>query len=138
MSRARYHFSGVGGAGMSPLARLMRARGHAVQGSDRAFDTGGNREAADALRAAGVELVPHDGRGITAAIERFVFSTAVEAETPEMRAARDHRQAERARRAHLRRLGLHGGGEDEALDGGGRSEERRVGKECRSRWSPYH
>ena len=31
MSRARYHFSGVGGAGMSPLARLMRARGHAVQ-----------------------------------------------------------------------------------------------------------
>src|SRR3989475_5505834 len=24
------------------------------------------------------------------------------------------------------------------LLGGGRSEERRVGKECRSRWSPYH
>src|SRR3712207_8537891 len=23
-------------------------------------------------------------------------------------------------------------------DRGGRSEERRVGKECRSRWSPYH
>src|SRR5256885_15098191 len=23
-------------------------------------------------------------------------------------------------------------------DGGLRSEERRVGKECRSRWSPYH
>ena len=22
--------------------------------------------------------------------------------------------------------------------GGNRSEERRVGKECRSRWSPYH
>src|SRR5256885_9794909 len=27
-----------------------------------------------------------------------------------------------------------GGGEGR----GGRSEERRVGKECRSRWSPYH
>ena len=30
----------------------------------------------------------------------------------------------------------------EAADGrvfvGARSEERRVGKECRSRWSPYH
>src|SRR5258707_3525814 len=25
-----------------------------------------------------------------------------------------------------------------ALDGSLRSEERRVGKECRSRWSPYH
>ena len=24
------------------------------------------------------------------------------------------------------------------LGGKGRSEERRVGKECRSRWSPYH
>ena len=23
-------------------------------------------------------------------------------------------------------------------DTGARSEERRVGKECRSRWSPYH
>jgi len=84
----RYHFSGVGGAGMSPLARLMRARGHAVQGSDRAFDAGRNREAADALRAVGVELVPHDGSGVTGAVDRFVFSTAVEAETPEMKAAR--------------------------------------------------
>ena len=24
------------------------------------------------------------------------------------------------------------------MDDNGRSEERRVGKECRSRWSPYH
>ena len=24
------------------------------------------------------------------------------------------------------------------MPGMGRSEERRVGKECRSRWSPYH
>src|SRR5258707_11034065 len=27
---------------------------------------------------------------------------------------------------------------DEALGVNTRSEERRVGKECRSRWSPYH
>ena len=26
----------------------------------------------------------------------------------------------------------------EFIPGGQRSEERRVGKECRSRWSPYH
>src|SRR3712207_7064820 len=32
--------------------------------------------------------------------------------------------------------GLHG--LDTNLLGGARSEERRVGKECRSRWSPYH
>ena len=28
--------------------------------------------------------------------------------------------------------------EREGIDGEVRSEERRVGKECRSRWSPYH
>ena len=27
---------------------------------------------------------------------------------------------------------------DKIVDGEERSEERRVGKECRSRWSPYH
>ena len=27
---------------------------------------------------------------------------------------------------------------EESLQQAGRSEERRVGKECRSRWSPYH
>src|SRR5260370_6071239 len=26
----------------------------------------------------------------------------------------------------------------ESIEGNVRSEERRVGKECRSRWSPYH
>ena len=31
-------------------------------------------------------------------------------------------------------LGVHGEGFDYIF----RSEERRVGKECRSRWSPYH
>ena len=29
-------------------------------------------------------------------------------------------------------------GELEYIQNGNRSEERRVGKECRSRWSPYH
>ena len=29
-------------------------------------------------------------------------------------------------------------GVDTKLGGRARSEERRVGKECRSRWSPYH
>src|SRR5256885_664699 len=31
-------------------------------------------------------------------------------------------------------IGVDGDGEDRVV----RSEERRVGKECRSRWSPYH
>ena len=50
----RYHFSGVAGAGMSPLAQLMRARGHAVQGSDRALDQGKSGE----IYLAGTENMP--------------------------------------------------------------------------------
>ena len=36
------------------------------------------------------------------------------------------------------KLLLEGIGEDVNREGLQRSEERRVGKECRSRWSPYH
>src|SRR5213083_2519434 len=84
----RYHFSGVAGAGMNPLASLVRARGHDVQGSDRSFDQGKNREIAARLQGLGIQLAPHDGAAVTRAIDRFVYSTAVEADTPEMRAAR--------------------------------------------------
>ena len=88
MRSVRYHFSGVAGAGMNPLARLMRARGHRVQGSDRAIDRGAVPETEAVLRGDGVGLVPHDGSAITPEVDRFVYSTAVEAETPEVAAAR--------------------------------------------------
>jgi UDP-N-acetylmuramate--alanine ligase len=88
MGGSRYHFSGVGGAGMNPLALLMRARGHEVQGSDRAFDQGRNAAVEERLRGAGVVIKPQDGTAIGPDIDRFVFSTAVEADTPEMRSAR--------------------------------------------------
>ena len=84
----RYHFSGIAGAGMNPLAQLMRARGHTVQGSDRAFDQGKKLAIARGSAALGIALVPQDGSAISAGLDRFVYSTAVEAETPEMRAAR--------------------------------------------------
>src|SRR5882757_5139473 len=44
------------------------------------------------------------------------------------------RPALRSRRRDRRRAGARDGGRRPGLD---RSEERRVGKECRSRWSPY-
>jgi UDP-N-acetylmuramate--alanine ligase len=84
----RYHFSGIAGAGMNPLARLMRARGHHVQGSDRSFDHGKNQDLAARLSALGIALHPQDGRAVTAGLDRFVHSTAVEDDTPEVRAAR--------------------------------------------------
>jgi UDP-N-acetylmuramate--alanine ligase len=83
-----YHFSGVAGAGMNPLAQLMRTRGHQVQGSDRSFDQGKSQELAARLRRLGIDLRPHDGTAVAAGIDRFVYSTAVEADTPEIRAAR--------------------------------------------------
>src|SRR2546427_9345981 len=43
---------------------------------------------------------------------------------------------ERARTEWMRALGY--GQERMCIEHGMRSEERRVGKECRSRWSPYH
>lgn len=88
MTGRRFHFSGIAGAGMGPLACLMKARGHAVQGSDRAFDQGKKQEIAAELSRLGIELAPQDGRAVTAAIDRFVYSAAVEADTPELRAAR--------------------------------------------------
>jgi UDP-N-acetylmuramate--alanine ligase len=83
-----YHFSGIAGAGMNPLAQLMRARGHQVRGSDRSLDHGKNQELGARLRRLGIDLRPHDGSAVDAGIGRFVYSTAVEADTPEMRAAR--------------------------------------------------
>jgi UDP-N-acetylmuramate-alanine ligase len=88
MGSARYHFSGIAGAGMNPLALVMRARGHEVQGSDRSFDRGENADVERHLRAAGIVIRPQDGVAVTPDIDRFVLSAAVEADTPEMRAAR--------------------------------------------------
>ena len=84
----RYHFSGIAGAGMNPLARLMRARGHEVQGSDRSLDQGKHADLVAQLSSLGIRLLPQDGRAVTADVDRFVYSTAVEDDTPEMRAAR--------------------------------------------------
>lgn len=84
----RYHFSGIAGAGMNPLAQLMVAWGHTVQGSDRSFDQGRNADIAERLQRAGITVLPQDGSAVTADVERFIYSAAVEVDTPEMQAAR--------------------------------------------------
>lgn len=85
---ARLFFSGIAGAGMRPLALLMRAWGHEVSGSDRGFDQGKQEELRQQLLAKGIAIVPQDGSGIVPGIDRVVFSTAVESQTPEIIAAR--------------------------------------------------
>jgi len=47
-------------------------------------------------------------------------------------------RAKEAERAALSKFTPSATNQDPSLQIAGRSEERRVGKECRSRWSPYH
>jgi len=111
-----YHFSGIAGQGTNPLARLMRAWGHDVQGSDRAFDQGKQRDLAATLRALGIRIVPQDGTGVADGLDRFVYSTAVEADTPEVRAARALGLARVPRPALLAEV-VNGGGPGVAVAG---------------------
>lgn len=83
----RYHFSGVGGSGMTPLAILAASLGAEVTGSDRNFDRGLALPSFDALRKAGVRLLPQDGSGVTPELRAFIHSTAVETANPDFKRA---------------------------------------------------
>lgn len=88
MAAMLMHFSGIAGQGMNPLAQLMRAWGHEVQGSDRSFDQGHNPDIRRRLEAAGIRILAQDGQALSASVGRFIYSAAVEPDTPEARAAR--------------------------------------------------
>lgn len=88
MTKPSYFFCGVGGSGMAPLALIMRARGFAVEGSDRALDQARVSGRFDFLRGDGVALHPQDGSGVTRADQVLVASAAVEDTVPDMVAAR--------------------------------------------------
>jgi UDP-N-acetylmuramate--alanine ligase len=77
------HFVGIGGAGMSGIARILLARGVPVSGSDRR-DT----PTLLALRALGAEVaVGHDAAHLAGA-DTVVVSTAIRDDNPELAAAR--------------------------------------------------
>ena len=89
MQRDRhYFFCGIGGSGMLPLALILRARGYAIAGSDRALDQGRTAQKFDFLRAQGIALFPQDGSGITRPDLTVVTSAAVESTVPDVQAAR--------------------------------------------------
>ena len=86
----RVHFIGIGGAGMSGIARILLARGVPVTGSD-AKDSSGLA----ALRALGAQVyVGHDAAHLGAA-GTVVVSSAVRESNPEL-AARPRARAARA------------------------------------------
>lgn len=82
----RYHLAGIGGTGMSALAQALLDGGHAVSGSDRLLDRGGETDTLRRLREQGAAFFPQDGGGARGAA-RLVVSTAVEADNPEVLAA---------------------------------------------------
>ena len=85
---ASYFFCGIGGSGMLPLALIVQAQGHAIEGSDRALDQGRTPEKFDWLRAHGVTLHPQDGSGVTRSAQTVVATGAIEDTVPDIGAAR--------------------------------------------------
>ena len=79
----RVHFTGIGGAGMSGIARIMLARGVPVSGTDAAASA-----LLDELAAAGAVVhVGHDAAHLAGA-DTLVVSTAIRPDNPELAAAR--------------------------------------------------
>lgn len=77
-------FSGIRGSGVSAIACLMSEKGHAVIGSDRAFDEDPGDPLKRTLQSAGIEILPQDGNGIDKTFDLAVFSTALEDDHPEI------------------------------------------------------
>jgi UDP-N-acetylmuramate--alanine ligase len=75
----RVHFTGIGGAGMSGIARIMIARGVTVSGSDSA-----DGDLLAALAALGADVhVGHAARNVAAA-DTVVVSSAIRPDNPEL------------------------------------------------------
>lgn len=98
------HVAGVAGVGMSALAQALRWTHDRVTGSDRFFDQGAALPIFDALRAAGVEIVPQDGSAVGAQTQAVVYSTAIEGDNPDFEAARKQGVALKHRAAVLAEL----------------------------------
>ena len=88
MTSKSFHFCGIGGSGMLPLAAIVRASGARVSGSDRALDAGRLAPKFDYLKSLGIMLAPQDGSGLAEGAT-LVTSAAVEATIPDVVRARE-------------------------------------------------
>ncbi len=83
MSPRTIHLVGIGGAGMSGLARLAAQAGYVVSGTDR-----DDSDVLRALREIGVDArVGHTADALPADADAVVVSTAIAADNPELAAA---------------------------------------------------
>ncbi len=85
----RLHFVGIGGSGMSGLAKLTAQRGAVVSGSDRPSATGEVSPAVAALRSAGIGVVLEQVAGsVPGACDTLVISAAIPPDHAEVVEAR--------------------------------------------------
>jgi UDP-N-acetylmuramate--alanine ligase len=78
------HFVGIGGIGMSGIAEVMHNLGYTVQGSDLGVNANVQR-----LRGLGIKVFEGQSAGNVADVAALVISSAVKADNPEVRAARE-------------------------------------------------
>ncbi len=102
MSRNHFHFIGIGGAGMSGIARIMLAQGKTVSGSDA-------KESAvtSQLATLGATIYLGHSEANQMGADVVVVSTAIAANNPELIAAQS-RSAEIMRRAEALALVMEG------------------------------
>ncbi|MBQ6974980.1 MAG: UDP-N-acetylmuramate--L-alanine ligase, partial [Selenomonadaceae bacterium] len=80
MDKKNFHFIGIGGAGMSALAKILIESGCKVSGSDRA-----NSSTVEMLRSLGAKIfVGHSAENISSDIDAIVCSSAIPADNPEV------------------------------------------------------
>ena len=92
----RVHFVGIGGCGMSGLARLLLQQGHTVSGSDLS-PNGGTKD----LQKLGARIHSgHAAKNLGEGVELIVYTSAVNGENVELQAA-DERRIPRVRRGLL-------------------------------------
>src|ERR1039457_7288745 len=78
----RVHFTGIGGAGMSGIARIMLSRGVPVSGSDAA-----RSDLLSELAALGAEVHVGHAAAHLGAADTLVVSSAIRPDNPELAAA---------------------------------------------------
>lgn len=74
---------------MSALAQVLRAKGHAVSGSDRNLDKGINHTFFRKLSRLGINCLPQNGSGLENGVDIVVVSTAVEESNPDVKKAQE-------------------------------------------------
>ncbi|SJM65505.1 UDP-N-acetylmuramate--L-alanine ligase [Gulosibacter sp. 10] len=76
----KVHFIGIGGSGMSGIARMFLGRGVAVSGSDRSANS-----ATEALGEAGAEIfIGHDAAHLAEDVDTVVVTSALWPDNPEL------------------------------------------------------